>query len=272
MRQYCKIANTEEGMEMLMEHTLQRQMTEMKKQMKEQMDAQMAEIATLTSLLKTQLTAGGAPGTSLALAAPQVAGAVAALAPQAGGAAMINAGSGSATQIGQIGQLAQTIINIRPWDGDDFIQVPVTLLAAAFTENPRLAEFCRMGDTEKSDPEIASPYITEALVDITRRAHADPVSRNIYLNPKRTDQVMVCLEGGQWEVRALNNASRTLFDGIVSRINKIILSTTERTKLPFEIQASACYVPMLYNSSPEEYVQSAKPSLSAHLANTAPRK
>src|SRR5574340_503472 len=43
MRQTCKIANTDEGMEKLMDYTLQRQLVEMK-----------AQIAKLTSLIENQ--------------------------------------------------------------------------------------------------------------------------------------------------------------------------------------------------------------------------
>ena len=37
------------------------------------------------------------------------------------------------------------------------------------------------------------------------------------------------------------------------------------------IQATACFVPLLYREDPERYVKSAKGALSAHLANMAPK-
>jgi hypothetical protein len=223
VRLYCKIANTREGMEISMEYTLRKQMVEMEDRMKTQLNAQMTQVAELAALLKGQLVAESRT-------IPDV-------------QADVTASAGD-TIAAQVGQFAQTIagahtaasvssLSIIPWDGDDFIHIPVSLITAAFTENPRLVEFCQLGDAAKADPEIATPYISEALVDLTRRAHADPVSRNIYLNLKRTDQVMVCLKDGGWEVRALSDASTALFDEIASQIQQITVSDTERTQLPF---------------------------------------
>jgi hypothetical protein len=252
-------------MELLMDHTLQRQLAQMQKLAERasaqsaQLATQSAQIAELTALLKGQLVLSGASPSSTTVNGP-----VQTLDQSMTQIAQL-------TQVENLTQVALTQINIHPWDGDDRISVPVSLIAAAFTENPRLAEFCCMDDNAKSDPETASPYITEALVDLTRRAHADPATRNIYLNPKRADQVMVCLRSGDWEVRALNNASQGLFDGVAESIHRVMISQRERMQLPMSIQASACYVPMLYREDPERYVRSAKGALSAHLANMAPK-
>ena len=83
-----------------------------------------------------------------------------------------------------------TQIAIHPWAGKNGVVIPVAMLHAAFDENPRLAEYCSFSDREKVDAELAAPYVLEALVDLVRRAHADPAARNIHMNPRRADQVM----------------------------------------------------------------------------------
>jgi hypothetical protein len=188
----------------------------------------------------------------------------------------IQARAGSVTNIGVVnGPVTNNTIqlSIRPWDGEDgHISVPVGLISAAFAENPRLAEYAGMGDEAKTDPEVAGPFILETLIDLTRRAHADPVARNIYLNPLRADQVLVCLRSGAWEVRSLEDATRLMFEGVATGIRRAIRTDSTRTQLSTEVQGSVSYVPMLYDEDPNEYVKRAKVSISAHLANTAPRE
>lgn len=159
---------------------------------------------------------------------------------------------------------------IYPWDDENCINVPVDLIVAAFAENAQLAEFCQLDDSAKTDPSIAAPYVTEALIDLTRRAHADPMSRNVYLNPRRADQALVHMRSGQWEVRSLAAATRLLFDGVATSIHRTILTDAERHQLPPSVQASACYVPMMYKDEPARYVRDGKSSMAAHLANTRP--
>jgi len=163
-----------------------------------------------------------------------------------------------------------TVNIIQPWDGENRIRVTAEMIAEAFTENTRLAEFCKMSDYEQTNPEGAGPYVLEALMDLTKRAHKDPMARNIYLSPKRADQVMVCLVDGSWEVRSLEEATRMMFDGVAMEIKRVVRSNEERGKLPFQIQGSASYVPMMYEDEQDRYVSMAKKPVSAHLTNTAP--
>jgi len=179
IRQSCKIANSEEGMEKLLDHTLQRQMAQMR--------AQMAE---LTTLMKGQLTLA-APATQQIAQPIQHAGQV---------------NNGAVTN-------NNTVVHIHPWDGDRRIGVELAHILAAFTDNAKLREYARMGDHELTDPAIAPPYVTELLMDLTRRAHADPAARNVYLNPRRADQALVHKKTGTWEVLPLAEATRLIFDG-----------------------------------------------------------
>jgi len=190
-----------------------------------------------------------------------------------------------------IGVLQQNTVqvNVVSFDREDRIHIPVALVKAAFTENPRLMEYCRMSDNERVDAEKAAPYVLEALVDLVRRAHRDPVYRNVYLNPKRADQVMVCLdEKGRadteplaaagsrdrplprWEARSLVEATRLLFDGVADNLHKIVITDQERAQLPFDVQSAASWVPNLYEDEPERFVKDGRAPMAAHLANTRP--
>lgn len=248
---YCKIANSEEGMEKLMDHTIQRQLAEQGRQLEEQkrqIAEQNAKMDRLTALLEKQITAASRP------AAPSTTNYV----QHIEGPATINTGPVTNVQI-----------NIRPWNGEDRIVIPVGMLRAAFTENQRLVEYCRLTDDERVDAEQAAPYVVEALVDLVRRAHADPLARNVYLSPKRADQVMICVEddGRRWKVITLVDAIHALFDGVAGNIHKIMVTDGERAQLPFDIQASASWIPSLYEDEPEKYVARAKGQMSAHLSN-----
>lgn len=162
------------------------------------------------------------------------------------------------------------IVKICPWDGDNRITVDTSHVASAFNENSLLMEYMGFSDSQKVDPAVAPPYVTEFFADMTRRAHSVPEARNIYLNPRRADQVLVCLEGGRWEVRSLTDALRLICDGIAKCIHKISLSAEERSKLPQGAQNALAMVGMLYGDSPTDYVRMIKEPLSAHLSNTAP--
>lgn len=246
VRQYCKVANSNEGMEKLMERTLQRQITELRAQNAEQS----AKIDRLTELLEKQLALGqqvpAPPATNVTV--------------RAGGAAQVNTGP--------VTNIEQQQINIRLWSGEDRVLIPAAMLRAAFTENPRLVEYCHLSDDEKVDAERAAPYVTEALVDLVKRAHTDPSARNVYLNPRRSDQVLVYDES--WKVLPLVEAIGDLFDSVAGHIHRIIVTDSERRQLPFEVQAAAAWVPNLYEDDRGEFVKRARAPMSAHLTNTAP--
>ena len=249
VRESCKVANSDEGMEKLMEYTLQRQLATQSGKV----DALQAQVAELTTLLKSQLT----------VARPDPAPPMSKTVTNVVGPATVN--TGPVTHNGN----NITQINIQSWKGEDRIFIPASLLKATFTENARLAEYCRMNDEDKTNAEKAAPYVLEALVDLVRRAHSsDPAARNIYLSPNRADQVMVYDE--TWKVLTLVNAIRDLFDSVAGKISHLILTDMERRKLPLDVQSAASWVPSLYEEAPEKYVERARAPLSAHLANNRP--
>ena len=237
----CKIANSDEGMEKLLEHTLTKQNQDLKNEVTE-MKSQMATLTDMVSQLMEKCTAGAVLP---AQAIQQTAG------------TMVNAA------------VVNNIVNIHPWSSEEKLVIPASMLKAAFTENKRLIEYCRLTDEQKTDPEMAAPYVLEALIDLTKRAHADPAARNVYLNPRRADQVMV-FDETSWQVRPLVEAIRSIFDSVAGNIHRIIIRDDERKTLPLAVQSSAAWIPNMYDDEPDAYVAKARPHMSAHLLNTVP--
>ena len=235
IRQSCKIANSDEGMEKLLDHTLQRQNAEL-----------LARVDKLTAMVE-----------KMAMSPPQQIHTT--QVHNATGQVLVNNGA-----------VTTTVVNIHPWDGDRRIGVELAHILAAFTDNAKLREYARMGDHELTDPAIAPPYVTELLMDLTRRAHADPASRNIYLNPRRADQALVHKKSGTWEVLPLAEATRLIFDGVAATIHHTTMTAAERRQLPLEAQNALSMAGLLYDDEPEEYVRRAKAPMAAHLVNTAP--
>jgi hypothetical protein len=248
-------------MEKLFDHTLQRQVAMQTKEvadLRAQVAAQNSQMGRLAELLEKQLT----------LATPNTQRLVE---TRIENAAQVNTGPVTTNitntiQVAQIAQIAQ-MINIVPWDGGKRIDVSTAQIAAAFAENARLKEYVRLGDHELTDPEIAPPYVTELLMDLTKRAHADPSARNVYLNPKRADQALVHMASGRWEVMALVEATRLIFDGVAKAMVRVTMSDEERRRLPSEAQNALAMAGLLYDDEPEEYAKRAKAPMAAHLTN-----
>lgn len=241
IRQSCKIANTNEGMDRLMDHTLQRQLAEQTAKV----DALQAQMSRLTDLLEKQLTTAARPAEI-----------------DARGAAQVNTGP-----VTNIGALQQNIVAVLPWDGERRIDVGIAQIAAAFAENARLKEYARWPEHQLTDPELAPPYVTELLMDLVKRGHADPAARNVYLNPRRADQALFHMTSGKWEVLPLAEATRALFDGVAQGIHRVTLSQEERKQLPLEAQNALSLAGLLYEDEPEEYVRMARGPMAAHLTN-----
>lgn len=248
VRHRCKIANTDEGMDKLMDYTLQRQLAEMR--------TENAEIRTqverLSGLLEKQLAVPPAPA------------ALAANGDHSTVTSTVN--TGLVTNVAHM-----QVINIAPWDEDgDRLKLGVAQMVAAFAENARLREFAQMPERQLTDLEVAPPYVTELLMDLVKRGHADPARRNVYLNPRRADQALVHLKSGVWEVLPLADATRLMFDGVVKTIHQVTMTHAELRQLPLEAQNALAMAGMMYRGEPEEYVQRAKGPMSAHLTNMAP--
>ena len=268
-RTRCKIANSDEGMEKLLDHTLRCQLED-----------QSIKIDMLTELIK-QMASGQNANATAARPATQLiehANATTAARPatqliEHANATAARPAARPATQlIEHVGQLNNgpvvnnNTINIHAWDGDRRIGVDLAHIMAAFAENAKLQEYARLGDHELVDPGIAPPYVTELFMDLTKRAHADPAARNVYLNPRRADQVLVHKKNGAWEVLPLASATRLLFDGVAQGIHRATMTNEERGQLPLEAQNALSMAGLLYDDEPDEYARRAKAPMAAHLS------
>jgi hypothetical protein len=164
-------------------------------------------------------------------------------------------------------QAAASTINITPWDSPDYITVSLADILAAFAENPKLRQYLHMDDFELSDFEKAPPYVIELFIELLLRAHLLEAARNVYLNPSRSDQVMVRMKTGSWDVAPLNDSIEHLFNGIARRLHVITITTEERTKLPYDIQNAISICEMMYKDHPDVYIKLAKEVIVAHLTN-----
>ena len=205
VNKFCRIAKDDKGMEKLFEHTLQRQLDA---QMKETSELR-EQVSELAGLLKQRC---------------QVDTAVPRQTIEANGHAQL-----------QVAQQGSTITNnhiqVLHFDAPQCIQVPMAMVRRLFVggpegpANPRLAEFLKKGELQEN-PDAAIPYVAEALVAITRECHKDPQQRNIYLSPKRADQVLVWSspeeeKDGSWQVRTLKDALRHLFDCVAEQLDEV---------------------------------------------------
>ena len=239
VRNRCKIASSDEGMEKLMDFTIARQL----KEQQQETAALREQVAELASLLKQQLS----------------------VAPT--GAVAINNHTTTRVTVNNVHQTVGCII-VHNWNapGGPLPAFDAEFLVRVFNSCTELKGYCELPQAEQIDPDIAPPFVARALVETVREAHRDPVHRNVYLNPKRADQVLVCVEedGKQrWEVRQALETSRDLFDAAVSRMRKTVLSDVERPKMPQKVQDAAAWVPIMYESTPERYVADTKAPMAA---------
>ena len=99
-------------------------------------------------------------------------------------------------------------------------------------------------------------------LSISLRAH-------IKTHPRRAEQVMV-FSVTSWEVIPLIDAIRSLFDSVAGNIRRIIKCNDERVSLSPPVQATAPWIPAMYDDEHEKYAADAKPTMSAHLQNMMP--
>ena len=252
IRDSCRIANSDEGMDMLMNHTLERQLRDLRSQVGE-----------LTDLVKKQFTGvAEVPIQSTASLAPTT-------------TITTNNTAQQMTNIAQQNiQMTFNSVNVIPFTSEQPVLVPVEMVQAAFTENEKLREYCASGNIHL-DADKSAPYILEALMEFVRRAHKDPAQRNVYMNPKRADQVLIlAVPSGngitKWEVMPLVDGVRRIFDSISKQILKINTTEAERKKMTFDVQSVSGWVPMYYLDDPDRFVTGSKKQVEAHLENLKP--
>lgn len=165
-------------------------------------------------------------------------------------------------------QVMQTI-TITPWDGGRCISVDAADVAAAFAGSARLQSYAKMDVHIQSDSKVAPPYVIEMLTTLVKQRHADPTARNVYMNPRRADQVLALMSSGRWEVLPLVDATRLLLGGVARRLFELGCEPGDQV-LPFEERAAAAMLHLMYLEGPEKFAQLTKGTLVSHLSNTAP--
>jgi hypothetical protein len=165
----------------------------------------------------------------------------------------------------------QNNIIIQPWHrAEDRIVIPASMLRAAFTENPKLVEYCRMKAAQQADKNEAMPYVIEALMDLVKRAHKEPAARNAYLSPSRADMVMV-FDEATWKVIPLMEAIQAILDSVALQIKNIV-RLDDAPKLLLGAYDPVATMTLIYNchSDTDNYAEQAKSRMVAHLMNNAP--
>ena len=142
-------------------------------------------------------------------------------------------------------------VEIRPWGTP--LEISAKDIASALSKIPTLAGNLAIND------------IVELLVELTKRAHVSPESRNIHLNPKRSDQALALMENG-WAAVPLKDATRILFDGAAGCIANQL-----KPNIPGMMPANiAATLPQQYRNDRENCVSLGMKPMVAHLTNVAP--
>ncbi|NBU85356.1 MAG: C2H2-type zinc finger protein [Sphingomonadaceae bacterium] len=108
--------------------------------------------------------------------------------------------------------------------------------------------------------------VVATLMELVKRAHLSDSSRNVYLNPKRSDQALACTPAGRWAALPLSEATATLFDGATARI----AAPVRVPRNARNTQALRATVPAQYQSERAGAVQMGLRPMEAHLANLVP--
>jgi hypothetical protein len=258
-------------MDKLMDHTLQRQQAE-QAALRAEMAAMRVQNERLTNMLEKIVDGGGNQITDKAAAAAARPAAQLVRATAVVNNPVVTNNVDARQVVNHNVQNVQQVIQITaPWDSDRRLNIGIKDMVAAFAENAKLREFAKLSDHEMADHEIGGPFVIELFMDLVRRAHADPMVRNVYLNPRRMDQVLVYRDAGGWEVFPLPDSIRILMDGVSEKIRPVILTPGLCGQLPLEAQNALAMAGMLYEETPDVYARKVRGLMSAHLANMAPR-
>ena len=141
-------------------------------------------------------------------------------------------------------------VNIAPWGAP--LSVTESDIEAALCDLP--TDIPRTGE------------MVRALMEVVKRAHLPPEARNIYLNPKRTDQARALTKNG-WAFLPLSEATQALFDGASAQIEK---PPALKGKVGVGVGQARTALPVHYRMDKANVVQMGMHPMGAHLANMAP--
>lgn len=268
----CRVAAKEGGMELLFEHTLQRQLEEQRSET----ESLRREVSELSSLLRQQLLAvkGGGLGSAQQVNIGQ----------------QNNTNTNMTVNVDARRQYVLRSFKSAPEDGGPiavtleqvrelFIGPGAHPALKAWMETPS-GERLRMG-------EDIVQKAADALVAMIQALHAQPEQRNIFLNPKRADQVLVFEEAPgcdaenphSWTVMPLREAILRLCDGLAHRLTEDVLRSSDDPKKVnalcggpghdvwhrVEMQDGVGSLPLTWQGRRDECAEKARPGLAAHL-------
>lgn len=164
-----------------------------------------------------------------------------------------------------INALSQTVV-LTPWCSLRPIPIKASNMLLAFTKNAKLIKYASMTDAEMADPKTAGPYVLELFLDQIKRAHESPASRNIHLDPQRSDRVLVYTDRDLWDSIQIDSATCFMFDGIAEDITQMILDPTPDVQLPNHIKNAMAIATMVYREEPAKYAAQARNLLINHLS------
>lgn len=139
----------------------------------------------------------------------------------------------------------------RPAPFPSDFTIPLEVLRRALPSDVREMEACRRGEPMA---------IAALMVEIVRHMHADPKERNMYLNPKRADQVLVYIPE-RWQVRPLLEAVGLVFDHVAGEIAEALpLADPPLLRLAHAAREG-------FHAKRDEVVRRSCKAMSAHLAD-----
>jgi hypothetical protein len=156
----------------------------------------------------------------------------------------------------------------RCFNREDRLVITTALVKAAFAENPRLEAYCKMPIEKKTDADVAAPYVLEALMELVKRAHKNPLARNAYISAGQEDQTQIYVDSHGvkvWEACSLLETTKKIFDTVAINIKRIIITGAERAQLPAHMQSSVSWTSALYDFESDKYVKEARQLMAAHL-------
>ena len=129
-------------------------------------------------------------------------------------------------------------------------EVSLEQLTAAVESLPQsVRDACRRGE---------QAAVSKLLMGVLRQIHADPKERNVYMNPRRSDQALVYIPE-HWVACALDEAGQSMFRRIVEVIDGL--------PLPPAVQTMALAARTSCEADVTQLVRASRAALSAHLEN-----
>lgn len=139
---------------------------------------------------------------------------------------------------------------LSPFDPPQFV-IPLDVLKRALATGVKDAAACMRGDPAA---------VAQLLVEIVKHVQENPRERNIYIDPKRADQVLVYVPE-RWEVRPLLGAIKQVLGHAASELVDIVLGADRQLKNLAKTTGEC------FQNNSEIVVKSSQRAMTTHLLN-----